>query len=91
MTTFYTDYNTFCAHDSIENVQLVDMGSYQCAVLSDDHQTLSEEGSIQLEGESTCIHCPLVFSLVAQANFIYKTLSVQIKMQPDVLPKIIQK
>lgn len=30
------------------------MGSYQCAVLSEDHQTLSEEGSVQLEGESTC-------------------------------------
>lgn len=27
------------------------MGSYRCAVLSESHQTLSEEGSIQLEGE----------------------------------------
>ncbi|KAF7665325.1 hypothetical protein LDENG_00147640 [Lucifuga dentata] len=34
----------------IENVQLPDMGSYRCAVLSESHQTLSEEGSIQLEG-----------------------------------------
>ncbi|XP_041796238.1 tyrosine-protein kinase receptor UFO [Chelmon rostratus] len=35
---------------SIEKVQLPDMGSYRCAVQSESHQTLSEEGSIQLEG-----------------------------------------
>uniref|UniRef100_A0A4W6CQX2 receptor protein-tyrosine kinase n=1 Tax=Lates calcarifer TaxID=8187 RepID=A0A4W6CQX2_LATCA len=40
---FYTLY-------SIEKVQLPDMGSYRCAVLSESHQILSEEGSIQLEG-----------------------------------------
>ncbi|XP_076002086.1 tyrosine-protein kinase receptor UFO [Genypterus blacodes] len=34
----------------IEKVQLPDMGAYRCAVLSESHQTLSEEGSIQLEG-----------------------------------------
>ncbi|KAM4566664.1 tyrosine-protein kinase receptor UFO [Odontesthes bonariensis] len=34
----------------IEKVQLPDMGSYRCAVLSGSHQILSEEGSIQLEG-----------------------------------------
>ncbi|KAM9318533.1 tyrosine-protein kinase receptor UFO [Pholidichthys leucotaenia] len=34
----------------IENVQLPDMGSYKCAVLSDSHETFSDEGSIQLEG-----------------------------------------
>uniref|UniRef100_A0A3Q1C9G2 receptor protein-tyrosine kinase n=1 Tax=Amphiprion ocellaris TaxID=80972 RepID=A0A3Q1C9G2_AMPOC len=34
----------------IEKVQLPDMGSYRCAVLSERHQTLSEEGRIQLEG-----------------------------------------
>ncbi|XP_060903104.1 tyrosine-protein kinase receptor UFO [Labrus mixtus] len=34
----------------IEKVQLPDMGSYQCAVLSESQQTLSEEGGIQLEG-----------------------------------------
>lgn len=38
-------------HNSIEKVQLPDMGSYRCAVLSESHQTFSEEGSIQLEGE----------------------------------------
>ncbi|KAM6973768.1 tyrosine-protein kinase receptor UFO [Aplochiton taeniatus] len=35
---------------SIEKVQLPDMGSYRCAVTSEGEQTLSEEGSIQLEG-----------------------------------------
>lgn len=42
-------------HDSIEKVQLADMGSYQCAVQSEDHRTLSEEGSVQLEGESALV------------------------------------
>uniref|UniRef100_A0A3Q3JIJ1 receptor protein-tyrosine kinase n=1 Tax=Monopterus albus TaxID=43700 RepID=A0A3Q3JIJ1_MONAL len=37
-------------NNSIEKVQLPDMGSYQCAVLSGGHRILSEEGSIQLEG-----------------------------------------
>lgn len=41
----------FYTHNSIEKVQLPDMGSYRCAVLSETHQTFSEEGSIQLEGE----------------------------------------
>lgn len=36
---------------SIEKVQLPDMGSYRCAVLSGSQQTLSDEGRIQLEGE----------------------------------------
>lgn len=35
----------------IEKVQLSDMGSYRCAVLSGETEILSEEGSIQLEGE----------------------------------------
>ncbi|KAK5905245.1 hypothetical protein CesoFtcFv8_006727 [Champsocephalus esox] len=35
---------------SIQKVQLQDMGAYRCAVLSESHQTMSEEGSIQLEG-----------------------------------------
>lgn len=36
----------------IEKVQLSDMGSYRCAVLSGEKQEIfSEEGSIQLEGE----------------------------------------
>ncbi|KAM9853307.1 tyrosine-protein kinase receptor UFO [Aulostomus maculatus] len=35
---------------SIEKVQLPDMGSYQCAVQTDDLQILSDEGRIQLEG-----------------------------------------
>uniref|UniRef100_A0A3B5BA30 receptor protein-tyrosine kinase n=1 Tax=Stegastes partitus TaxID=144197 RepID=A0A3B5BA30_9TELE len=34
----------------IEKVQLPDMGSYRCAVFSESHQTLSDEGRIQLEG-----------------------------------------
>uniref|UniRef100_A0A667XZE1 receptor protein-tyrosine kinase n=1 Tax=Myripristis murdjan TaxID=586833 RepID=A0A667XZE1_9TELE len=34
----------------IEKVQLPDMGSYRCAVLSESHRTLSDEGNIQLEG-----------------------------------------
>ncbi|XP_070762195.1 tyrosine-protein kinase receptor UFO [Enoplosus armatus] len=57
----YADTNQFQVHTgsnswtimstlSIEKVQLPDMGSYRCAVLSESHQTLSEEGSIQLEG-----------------------------------------
>ncbi|XP_044059587.1 tyrosine-protein kinase receptor UFO isoform X2 [Siniperca chuatsi] len=57
----YADTNQFQVHTgsnswtimsmlSIEQVQLPDMGSYRCAVLSESHQTLSEEGSIQLEG-----------------------------------------
>lgn len=37
--------------DRIEKVQLPDMGSYQCAVLTESQETYSEEGSIQLEGE----------------------------------------
>lgn len=43
----------FCTLNSIEKVQLPDMGSYQCAVLSEDQPTLSDEGSIQLEGAFT--------------------------------------
>ncbi|XP_071768624.2 tyrosine-protein kinase receptor UFO [Centroberyx gerrardi] len=34
----------------VEKVQLPDMGSYRCAVLSEEHRTMSEEGNIQLEG-----------------------------------------
>ncbi|KAG7479604.1 tyrosine-protein kinase receptor UFO [Solea senegalensis] len=34
----------------IDKVQLLDMGSYRCAVLSESHQIMSEEGAIQLEG-----------------------------------------
>lgn len=37
--------------DRIEKVQLPDMGSYRCAVISESHQTLSDVGNIQLEGE----------------------------------------
>lgn len=57
----YADTNQFQFHTgsnswtimstlSIEKVQLPDMGSYRCAVLSESHQTMSDEGSIQLEG-----------------------------------------
>lgn len=57
----YADTNQFQVHTgsnswtimstlSIEKVQLPDMGSYRCAVLSESHQTMSDEGSIQLEG-----------------------------------------
>ncbi|CAB1450410.1 unnamed protein product, partial [Pleuronectes platessa] len=57
----YADTNQFQGHTgghswtiistlSIEKVQLPDMGSYRCAVLSEHLQVLSEEGSIQLEG-----------------------------------------
>ncbi|CAJ1064939.1 tyrosine-protein kinase receptor UFO [Xyrichtys novacula] len=57
----YSDTNQFQVHTgsnswtimstlSIEKVQLPDMGSYQCAVLSESQQILSEEGGIQLEG-----------------------------------------
>lgn len=42
--------------NSIEKVQLPDMGSYRCAVLSESHQIVSEEGGIQLEGEFL-FHC----------------------------------
>lgn len=35
----------------IEKVQLSHMGSYQCAVLSEEQEIFSKEGSIQLEGE----------------------------------------
>ncbi|XP_039986197.1 tyrosine-protein kinase receptor UFO [Xiphias gladius] len=57
----YADTNQFQVHTgsnswtimstlSIEKVQLPDMGAYRCAVLSESHRILSEEGSIQLEG-----------------------------------------
>ncbi|XP_068173500.1 tyrosine-protein kinase receptor UFO [Antennarius striatus] len=57
----YADTNQFQVHTgsnswtiistlSIEKVQLPDMGSYRCAVLSESHETLSKEGDIQLEG-----------------------------------------
>lgn len=58
----------FYTHNSIEKVQLPDMGSYQCAVLSESHQTMSEEGSIQLEGE-------FIFSSLMYANS-YKSSAV---------------
>lgn len=43
--------NSFLSPNSIEKVQLLDMGSYQCAVLSEHQQTFSEKGGIQLEGK----------------------------------------
>ncbi|TNN01186.1 hypothetical protein fugu_010568 [Takifugu bimaculatus] len=57
----YTDTNQFQVHAGsnswtvistlrIEKVQLSDMGSYQCAVLSEEQEIFSKEGSIQLEG-----------------------------------------
>ncbi|XP_070685561.1 tyrosine-protein kinase receptor UFO [Pempheris klunzingeri] len=57
----YADTNQFQVHTgsnswtiistlSIEKVQLPDMGTYRCAVRSESHQTLSDEGGIQLEG-----------------------------------------
>ncbi|KAM3616369.1 uncharacterized protein V6R79_016901 [Siganus canaliculatus] len=55
---------------SIERVQLTDMGSYQCAVLSEDHQTLSEEGSIQLEGLPHFSVEPHHMSVVANVSLI---------------------
>lgn len=49
---FHTGSNSWTIMSTlrIEKVQLPDMGSYRCAVLSESHQTLSEEGGIQLEG-----------------------------------------
>uniref|UniRef100_A0A7N8X2N1 receptor protein-tyrosine kinase n=1 Tax=Mastacembelus armatus TaxID=205130 RepID=A0A7N8X2N1_9TELE len=41
---------SFFTRNSIEKVQLLDMGTYQCAVQSGSQQVLSEEGRIQLEG-----------------------------------------
>lgn len=38
-------------YNSIEKVQLSDMGSYQCVVKSEERDVLSQEGNIQLEGE----------------------------------------
>lgn len=40
----------------IEKVQLLDMGSYRCAVQSDAHNTTSEAANILLEGEPTSGH-----------------------------------
>lgn len=37
--------------NSIEKVQLSDMGSYQCVAKSEERDVMSQEGSIQLEGE----------------------------------------
>ncbi|XP_068601886.1 tyrosine-protein kinase receptor UFO [Brachionichthys hirsutus] len=57
----YADTNQFQVHTGsnswtvistlrIEKVQLPDMGSYRCAALSENYETFSEEGNIQLEG-----------------------------------------
>lgn len=55
-TTTAWSHKTFFAWlllhlNRIEKVQLSDMGSYRCAVLTEEKEILSEEGSIQLEGE----------------------------------------
>lgn len=49
------------AHNRIEKVQLPDMGSYRCAVLSESHRTLSDEGNIQLEGELSLAQLLLMY------------------------------
>ncbi|XP_037533655.1 tyrosine-protein kinase receptor UFO [Nematolebias whitei] len=52
----------------IEKVQLSDMGSYRCAVLSGNNRTLSEEGSIQLEGLPHFSMEPRHMSVVANVS-----------------------
>ncbi|KAM6932607.1 tyrosine-protein kinase receptor UFO [Lycodopsis pacificus] len=53
---------------SIDKVQLPDMGAYRCAVLSESHQTLSEEGSVQLEGLPHFSVEPQHMSIVANVS-----------------------
>lgn len=75
----YADTNQFQVHTghnswtimstlTIEKVQLPDMGSYRCAVMSEGHQTLSEEGSIQLEGLPHFSKEPQHMSVVANVS-----------------------
>lgn len=75
----YADTNQFQVHTgsnswtimstlSIEKVQLPDMGAYRCAVLSQSHQTMSEEGNIQLEGLPHFSVEPQHMSLVANVS-----------------------
>ncbi|XP_056296945.1 tyrosine-protein kinase receptor UFO [Pseudoliparis swirei] len=75
----YADTNQFQVHTgdnswtimstlSIEKVQLPDMGSYRCAVLSESHQTMSEEGSLQLEGLPHFSVEPQHMSIVANVS-----------------------
>ncbi len=54
-----------CAY-SIEEVQLSDMGVYQCAVFSGEEEILSTEGYIQLEGISLLLKC-----IVPKDNFMW--------------------
>uniref|UniRef100_A0A8C2XQX2 receptor protein-tyrosine kinase n=1 Tax=Cyclopterus lumpus TaxID=8103 RepID=A0A8C2XQX2_CYCLU len=75
----YADTNQFQVHTggnswtimstlSIEKVQLPDMGVYRCAVLSESHQTMSEEGSLQLEGLPHFSVEPQHMSIVANVS-----------------------
>uniref|UniRef100_G3PHI2 receptor protein-tyrosine kinase n=1 Tax=Gasterosteus aculeatus aculeatus TaxID=481459 RepID=G3PHI2_GASAC len=76
----YADTNQFQFHTGgtgwtimstlryIEKVQLPDMGAYRCAVLSEGHQTMSEEGSIQLEGLPHFSVEPQHMSIVANVS-----------------------
>ncbi|XP_034024488.1 tyrosine-protein kinase receptor UFO [Thalassophryne amazonica] len=52
----------------IDSVQVPDMGSYRCAVLSQSNQTVSEEGSIQLEGLPHFSVEPVHMSVVANVS-----------------------
>ncbi|KAK9521229.1 hypothetical protein VZT92_021052 [Zoarces viviparus] len=75
----YADTNQFQVHTgsdswtimstlSIDKVQLPDMGAYRCAVLSESHQTMSEEGSVQLEGLPHFSVEPQHMSIVANVS-----------------------
>ncbi|XP_068441313.1 tyrosine-protein kinase receptor UFO [Clinocottus analis] len=75
----YADTNQFQVHTggnswtimstlSIEKVQLPDMGAYRCAVLMESHQTMSEEGSLQLEGLPHFSVEPQHMSIVANVS-----------------------
>ncbi|XP_047450141.1 tyrosine-protein kinase receptor UFO isoform X2 [Mugil cephalus] len=52
----------------IEEVRLLDMGSYKCAVTSGGNQTFSEEGKIQLEGLPHFSVGPRDMSVVANVS-----------------------
>lgn len=64
-------FEYFCTLNSIEKVQLPDMGSYQCAVLSGDQPTLSDEGSIQLEGAFTNIAAATTESVLSLRSWLF--------------------
>ncbi|XP_053729360.1 tyrosine-protein kinase receptor UFO [Synchiropus splendidus] len=65
-----TGSNSWTIHSmlSIEKVQLLDMGSYQCAVETESRRILSEEGNIQLEGLPHFSEEPRHTSVVANTS-----------------------